>query len=148
MTTDEFNRIRDEYINARRDERAIFIDYLKSDGYIVKTKGTAGSGHDDYSGGGKLNPPHDLRHHKWIDAEKGRVKFLISLNPYEVDNSSANPHHLYDRIGIQAYLHDNSETDIRTAMIITEWSLPITDEVWEKLKIFMSKIARMFTGFV
>ena len=147
MTTEEFNHIRDEYINARRDERATFIKYLKSDGYIVKTGGTAGSGLKDYSGGRKLNPSHDLRHHQWIDAEKDGVKFLISLNPYEVDNSTANPHHLYDRIGVQAYLNDNRETDIRTAMIITKWSLPITEEVWNELKIFMSKIIRMFTEF-
>ena len=148
MANEEFNRIRDDYINARKQERENLIYHLKSDGYIVTTRGRAGSGYDDYSGGGKLDPPHDLRHHKWIDAKKGRVKFFISLNPYEVDNSSANPHHLYDRIGVQAYLNDNTETDIRTAMIITKWSLPITDKTWEELKMFLDKIARMFTEFV
>ena len=145
MESKEFNDIRKAYIDARAEERANLIKLLRENNYTVVTGGRAGQGFKDYSGGGKLDPPHDLRHHKWIDAQKERIKFLISLNPYEVDASSANPHHLYDRIGVQAYIGENKENDIRTAMIITKWSLPISKEAGNDFINFLEKIASMFT---
>lgn len=145
MESKEFNDIRKAYIDARAEERANLIKLLRENNYTVVTGGRAGQGSKDYSGGGKLDPPHDLRHHKWIDAQKGRIKFLISLNPYEIDTGSANPHHLYDRIGVQAYLGNNTETDIRTAMIITKWSLPLTQEVEEEFIDYLERLSNMFT---
>lgn len=144
MSTEDFNDIREKYITARAEQRNTIVSLLMANGYIVMTRGTAGSGRKNYSGAGKYNPPHDLRHHKWVEASKGGVNFLISLNPYEVDSNSGNPHHLYDRIGVQAYLGKNDETDIRTAMIITEWSLPINDNNGKALISFMEKLITMF----
>ena len=66
------------------------------------------------------------------------------INPYEVDSNSGNPHHLYDRIGVQAYLGNNDETNIRTAMIITKWSLPIDEDNGKELIDFLEKLIKMF----
>lgn len=53
-------------------------------------------------------------------------------------------HHLYDRIGVQAYIGNNTETDIRTAMIITKWTLPITKSDGEELIAFLNTLIEMF----
>lgn len=144
MNTDNFNSIRDEYINARSKQRNKIVNLLEKNNFTVITRGTAGTGRKNYKGGGKYDPPHDLRHHKWIEANKNGVNFLISLNPYEVDSNSGNPHHLYDRIGVQAYLGNNDETNIRTAMIITKWSLPIDEDNGKELIDFLEKLIKMF----
>lgn len=138
-----FNEIREAYINARAEERTTLVEVLTDNGFEVKNRGSAGSGIKNY-GKAKLSPAHDLRHHKWIEAKRDGVSFLISLNPYEVDASTGNPHHLYDRIGVQAYLGDNTEAAIRTAMIITKWSLPFTEEIKRELLLFLEKLIRMF----
>ena len=144
MNTDNFNSIRDEYINARSKQRNKIVNLLEKNNFTVIIRGTAGTGRKNYKGGGKYDPPHDLRHHKWIEANKNGVNFLISLNPYEVDSNSGNPHHLYDRIGVQAYLGNNDETNIRTAMIITKWSLPIDEDNGKELIDFLEKLIKMF----
>jgi len=144
MEINNFNKIRNAYIKARATERTKLVELLRENQYTVITHGRAGQGNKNYSGSGKLNPPYDLSHHKWIDAQKAGVNFLISFNPLEVDGNTANPHHLYDRIGVQAYIGNNTETDIRTAMIITKWTLPITKSDGEELIAFLNTLIEMF----
>lgn len=141
--TKTFTDIKNEYINARIEQRCSLKAVLKENGYNVTKRG--GIGRANYkSGKNKLNPPHNLKHHQWIETSKNHVNILISLNPFDMDTNSGNPHHLYDRIGVQAYLNDNTEQDIRTSMIITRWSLPLSKLEQEELLHFLNKLVKWF----
>ena len=107
MENKDFDVIKKRYINARKEQRKSLIIFLSDNGYEVVNRGRAGRGIAEYTSGKTLTPAYDLSNHMWIEASKfidnGRseIHFLISLNPYEVDKNSGNPHHLYDRIGVQ-----------------------------------------------
>lgn len=143
--TKTFIDIKNEYINARIEQRCSLNAALIENGYNVKSGRNAGMGIINYqSGKNHLNPPHNLKHHQWIETSKNHVNILISLNPFDMDPHSGNLHHLYDRIGVQAYLHDNTEQDIRTSMIITRWSLPLSKLEQEELLHFLNKLVKWF----
>ena len=141
---DNFEDIKGKYYEARKEQRTILRNLLKDNQYKVKEKGKAGGGCKDYnSGENMLSPDYDLRNHMWVEAEKDGIGILISLNPFDVDTNSGNPHHLYDRIGIQAFLGENTEASIRTAMIITPYSLPINENNGNDIVKFCDKLVKM-----
>lgn len=141
---DTFEDIKGKYYKARKEQRTNLRDLLKVNHYEVKVKGNAGGGLEKYnSGKNMLSPDYDLRNHMWVEAEKDGIGILISLNPFDVDTNSGNPHHLYDRIGIQAFLGENTEASIRTAMIITPYSLPINEKNGNDIVKFCDKLVEM-----
>jgi len=143
-----FENAREEYILQRGIQREIIVELLKGEAYSVTDGGTAGSGLKNYrSNINKLVPPHDLRHHKWIEAEKEGIGFLISLNPMDTDPGSGNIHHLYDRIGVQAYIEENTEKSTRTSMIITPLSLPMDEEKCKKLLKIIDRLRKMLVYY-
>ena len=143
-----FENAREEYILQRGIQREIIVELLKGEAYSVTDGGTAGSGLKNYrSNINKLDPPHDLRHHKWIEAEKEGIGFLISLNPMDTDPGSGNIHHLYDRIGVQAYIEENTEKSTRTSMIITPLSLPMDEEKCKKLLKIIDRLRKMLVYY-
>lgn len=89
---DSFIEARENYIAERSNQRKLIVALLEKGGYSVVTGSKAGTGVKNYkSGANKLEPPHDLRHHKWVETKvdkKSKVGFLISLNPFDVDSSS------------------------------------------------------------
>ncbi len=138
-----FEKAREDYLLQRGIQRKIIVKLLKGDDYSVTDGGTAGSGLKNYkSNFNKLDPPHDLRHHKWVEAEKDGIGFLISLNPVDTDPGSGNIHHLYDRIGVQAYIEENTEKSMRTSMMITPLSLPMDEEKCEELLKIVERLRK------
>lgn len=152
----DFDEIKRCYINARNEQRKSLIDSLvnEKNGYSVVTRGRAGRGSTKYTSGKSLTPTYDLSNHMWIEASKSiendndEVHFLISFNPYEVDKNSDNPHHLYDRIGVQAYIEENTVENMRTDMIITKWSLPLDDKERDDFINYLDKICAMFETWI
>lgn len=145
---DNYNKVREDYIQARLKQRVNLMEKMEQNNFLIVTKsGGAGKGRSNY-GKRKLDPPHDLRHHLWIDAvarKDENVHFLISLNPFETDSGSGNSHHLYDRIGVQVYLgNENWESSHRTAMIITKWSLPLSQEETDDFLHYLNNMVEWF----
>lgn len=149
-----FDKIKECYINARKEQREGLIILLRNKGYSVVNRGRAGRGSAKYTSGKSLTPAYDLSNHMWIEASKSidsgssEIHFLISLNPYEVDKNSGNPHHLYDRIGVQAYIGENTVENMRTDMIITKWGLPLNDNSKNDFVEFLNKICSMFKTWI
>lgn len=154
MENKDFSEIKECYINARNEQRKGLSNFLKDNGYSVVNRGRAGRGIAKYTSGKSLTPEYDLSNHMWIEAnksiEKGssKIHFLISLNPYEVDKNSGNPHHLYDRIGVQAYIGENTVKNMRTDMIITKWGLPLNDDSKNSFLKYLNKICAMFETWI
>ncbi len=143
----EFYDIKEKYKEARLEERSRLVVDLEDNNYTVINAGSAGRGRKNYrSGRNKLEPAYDLSNHMWIEAGKDEVNILISFNPNDIDSNSSNAHNLYDRIGIQLYLDNNTEPNIRTDMIITGYELPLSEEERKRFIILVEEMVGWFRG--
>ncbi len=130
----DFREIRNAYTKARRQERMVLADYLKSHGFSVTTGGASGQGRTNYTAGGTLSVPYDLSNWIWLDASLDDVNFFISFQPFDSDPNSGNFHVLYDRIGVYMYTGKYCAEDARKLMRITPIDLPLDAEKLEKME--------------
>lgn len=143
---EEFEQVKKKYVACRKVQRKLIIDYLESIGFTVPPRG--GCGHTTYGTGGKtprFSKAYDLSNWMYIDVEKAGKKFLISLQPFDMDPSprSKNYHVLMDRIGIYIYEPDSKKTaDAIDRMFSTDIDLPMNEAKLEKLGCLLEKIIK------
>ena len=164
MNKEEFLKVKEAYKNVRLEEKKKIIDFLlnkkNNHGNLIFLKKTdinknelnkdedisfvqtsGGSGKPNYSSGGTLSRPYDLSNHMYIDLSYKGNDILISLQSFDIDPNSNNPHVLYDRVGIlfekgdKILLPDN-ELKVRDdflKMETTNWELPLSGADMEEM---------------
>lgn len=125
---EDFIAIQKKYEKLRNVERNNIIKFLKTNGYtIIKERG--GKGRSNYTSKNTLKIPYDLSNWKWIEAEKDNMRYLISLQAFDVDSLSGNHHVLMDRLGVYKYAgQEYNANEAFENMIITDIDLPMDNE--------------------
>ncbi len=125
----DFETIKNEYHNARKAQWTLLYDYLSGlqDFKPLYSK-RAGHGGTNYTSGSRMDAPYDLSNWLYIELEHNNVNFCISLQPFDQDPNARNRHVLFDRIGIYAYVGPYSPEDAFKNMMVTNISLPFTEE--------------------
>lgn len=136
MNMSEFDRIKNEYVMARNNERKKIISFLKENDFEVLSE-FGGKGKTRYTSGNRLNVPYDLSNWKWIEAKKGGCFYFISLQAFDKDPSSGNLHVLMDRIGVYKYEKYNSN-EVLEKMKTTDIDLPMDKEKFDMLLDYLN----------
>lgn len=138
---DAFKEIQEKYNQLREEERKKLRNYLKDNGFLVKTGGTAGKGRTNYTSGKRLKPPYDLSNWKYVEASLDEVNFLLSLQPYDIDPGSHSMHNLDNRLGVFSYVGKYVSERAIAEMKITDIELPLDDEMMNRLCEILKQIA-------
>ena len=156
MNKEEFLKIKEAYKSARAEERKRIIDFItkkkdkegnyiftksKDKPYNTRNQYSGGRGDKNYTSGSRLSRPYDLSNHMWIDLSYKRNNILISLQSFDIDPNSNNPHVLYDRVGIlfekggKILLPDNElkVSDDFLKIETTNWELPLSEADMEEM---------------
>lgn len=128
-----FQQIKEEYNKARTIERNKISKFFRQQKVFEMENPSARSGVKRYTSGGRLMEEYDLSNWKWVCVKRNNVHFFISLQAFERDPNTGNPHVLMDRIGIYAYTGDYSPTDAQIKMHTTNIELPIDDNKLKEL---------------
>lgn len=111
----KFVKAKNDYANARKNERKKVINYLvrqvDGSGNPLFTKGATGKRLDNRGGCGNANygdkrfkQKFDLSNWIWIEVcYKNELSVLISFQTFDIDPSTKNIHVLFDRIGMIVY---------------------------------------------
>ncbi|GAA2181070.1 hypothetical protein GCM10009785_14470 [Brooklawnia cerclae] len=99
----QFLEARAAYLKSRRDQRGRVVEALRAEGFEVKNRGNAGRGLTSYTSGGRLEPSFDLSGWLWVEARRGDVIVVVSLQTLDQDPKSKNIHVLMDRIGVDVF---------------------------------------------
>lgn len=156
MNKEEFLKVKEAYKNVRLEEKKKIIDFItkkkdkeenylftksKDKSYTTRNQYSGGRGDKKYTSGSKLSRPYDLSNHMWIDLSYKGNDILISLQSFDIDPNSNNPHVLYDRVGIlfekggKILLPDNElkVSDDFLKMETTNWELPLSGADMEEM---------------
>lgn len=122
-----FNAARDAYREARNAQRLKIVAALKSAGFEVETRGSAGRGLKTYTSGSRLTPPFDLSGWMWVEGQRGAVHVTVSLQVLDQDPNSLNVHALMDRIGVAVFRASDpiDESDPLFERATTSLQLPL-----------------------
>lgn len=125
-----FNAARDAYRDVRNVQRLKVIDALKSVGFEVKKRGSAGRGLKKYTSGSRLVPPFDLSGWMWVEGQRGEAHVTVSLQVLDQDPNSLNVHALMDRIGVAVFRASDpiDESDPLFERATTDLQLPLDAE--------------------
>ena len=159
-----FDNAKENYSTLRSLERSRIVAYLKNDEAFTNVKGNRENrAIKNYTSGGTLSPSYDNSNWKWIMGQCNGVDFLLSLQTFDIDESSHNIHALLDRIGL--YLYKNSDQNpenitidkvfsdngknIRVAdyfvrMKKTDFELPLSNGDLRKLAAYIKQETRDF----
>ncbi len=159
-----FDNAKENYSTLRSLERSRIVAYLKKDKSFSDVKGNVETSRiKKYTSGGTLSPFYDNSNWKWITGRCGDVDFFLSLQTFDIDESSHNIHALLDRIGLYLYKNSDQKTEnitidkefsdngknIRVAdyfvrMKKTEFELPLSNGDLRKLAAYIKKETRDF----
>ena len=131
----DFYEVKEKYEEAREEQRRQIVDCLKCKGYNVTCRG--GKGLRNYTSGGNLIKPYDLSNWKWVEAKKGGVYYLVSLQVLDEDPVSGNMHVLMDRLGVCCY-HKYDSKYVLENVRTTDIDLPMDIHKFERLFEFMA----------
>ena len=134
-----FERIRENYYEARRDQLAYLSRSLAKEPEIIKCRVKCGS--DKYNSKGRMESKYDMRVWRWLDVDINEVHFVVTIQPFEKDSSTSNKHVLMDRIGIYAYIGEYSPIEAQTQMLITDISLPLDINKVDKIKAILKDLS-------
>lgn len=133
-----FLETKEKYNALRENERKKIISYLSEKGF--KTSCSGGKGISNYTNNGQLDKSYDLTNWKWVDATKGNIKYLISLQAFDRDTGSKNYHVLMDRIGICAFSKEVEKPDYFSLMKMTSLELPLVENDFDELFEIMNNM--------
>lgn len=108
-----FHDAKDRYSAMRSAERKRIVEYLRSDSAFSEL--SRGQGKTSYTSKHTLDPPYDASNWKWITGRCGGINFLLSLQTFDIDESSHNIHALFDRIGL--YLYNDKSAKLKPGYI-------------------------------
>lgn len=141
--------IKQKYEEQRENERKklsdFFVTYFqgaKKELRVIRS-GRAGKGSGKYNSGGRI-APYDLKNWKWVEVQGINNSFncIVSLNMLEVDPHSANPHALFDRIGLT--ISFERESNYYETKIFTDIELPLEDSAMERIAELISEQFAIF----
>lgn len=132
--SDEFDKIKTDYMELRKNMKSELIKRFKKDGYHCNNQG--GQGNGKY-GSNRLKKEYDLKNWIWIIVS-GKlykdVEYCISFQAFDINPRTRDRHVLMDRLGLYAYPKgEYAGYDCFKNMIETGIDLPMNEEKYAKL---------------
>ncbi len=136
----QYNVAKQEYYSAKINQGGILRKYLYDEGFELSSNRLL-YGAKNYKSGNRLDEEYDLRYWQYIVLKRKSVNFLISLQAFDQDPKTGNHHVLPDQVGIYAYVGSYSHEDAFKNMMMTNITLPFTEEKLVKLKTIIEDLS-------